>query len=127
MLYELTDEEDYYLHGLCHLLTIALHRRTGLPPYATLDRDDWTEETVLVHAYVRDGEDGIDVRGRFDLDTIVDTFPTSRPFEVKISEQELILLGGGSPAVDETSGQCRNAAHALSTFICVSGSRSGRH
>lgn len=102
---ELTDDEEAFLHGRCHLLAIALHRATGLPLHATLDVDEWTERTVLVHAYVKEGDEGIDIRGRFPLETIEDDFPVNQPFETEISEADLMHLGSGKRIAIKENGK----------------------
>lgn len=101
----LTDDEEGFLHGRCHLLAIVLHRATGLPLHATLDIDEWTERTVLVHAYIKDGDEGIDIRGRFSLDTIEDDFPVNQPFETEISEADLMHLGTGKRIAINENGK----------------------
>jgi hypothetical protein len=93
---ELSDEEAGFLHGNCHLFAVALHRLTGLPLRAILDVDMWTEQTVLAHAFVVDGEQAIDIRGRIEMTDVGDEFETNDPWETDISEQDLLLLGNGN-------------------------------
>lgn len=102
---ELTSDEIEFLHSRCHLLAIALHKMTGLPLHATLDVDEWTERTVLVHAYVKDGDDGVDIRGRFSVETIEDDFPVNQPFETEISEVDLMHLGSGKRIAINENGK----------------------
>lgn len=107
---ELTRDEEEHLHGKCHLFAIALHRLTGLPLAATLDVDMWTERTVLVHAYVIDGEQAIDVRGRFAVDTIDEDFEVNDHWDVvNISEEDLMLLGSRRRKVNESGAGYRKA------------------
>lgn len=107
---ELTRDEEEHLHGKCHLFAIALHRLTGLPLAATLDVDMWTERTVLVHAYVMDGDQGIDVRGRFAVDTIDGDFEVNDHWDVvNISEENLMLLGSRRRKVNESGAGYRKA------------------
>jgi hypothetical protein len=102
---ELSDEDARFLHGNCHLFAVAMHHLTGLPLRAVLDVDMWTEQTVLVHAFVVDGEQAIDIRGRIDLADIAEEFETNDPWETDISEQDLLLLGNGNPnlSTDESA------------------------
>lgn len=107
---ELTRDEEEHLHGKCHLFAIALHRLTGLPLAATLDVDMWTERTVLVHAYVLDGDHAIDVRGRFAVDTIDEDFEVNDHWDVvNISEEDLMLLGSRRRKVNESGANYRKA------------------
>jgi hypothetical protein len=107
---ELSRDEEEHLHGKCHLFAIALHRLTGLPLAATLDVDMWTERTVLVHAYVMNGDQAIDVRGRFAIDTIEQDFEVNDHWDVVgISEEDLMLLGSRRRKVNESGPGYRKA------------------
>jgi hypothetical protein len=107
---ELNRDEEEHLHGKCHLFAIALHRLTGLPLAATLDIDMWSERTVLVHAYVMDGDQVIDVRGRFETDTIEQDFEVNDHWEaLGISEEDLMLLGSRRRKVNENGPAFRKA------------------
>ncbi len=107
---ELTRDEEEHLHGKCHLFAIALHRLTGLPLAATLDVDMWTERTVLVHAYVMDGDQAIDVRGRFAVDTIDEDFEVNDHWDVvNIPEEDLMLLGSRRRKLNESGPAYRKA------------------
>jgi hypothetical protein len=107
---DLTRDELEHLHGKCHLVAIALHRLTGLPLSATLDVDMWTERTVLVHAYVKNGDLGVDVRGQFDIETISDEFEVNDHWDVMdIPEEDLMLLGSRRRAIKENSPSYRKA------------------
>lgn len=107
---ELKRDEEEHLHGKCHLLAIALHRLTGLRLAATLDVDVWTERTVLVHAYVLDGDQAIDVRGRFSPETIGEDFEVNESWSVvDIDEEDLMLLGSRRRKVNESGPTYRKA------------------
>jgi hypothetical protein len=107
---ELNRDEEEHLHGKCHLFAIALHRLTGLPLAATLDVDMWSERTVLVHAYVMNGDQAIDVRGRFAIDTIDQDFEVNDHWDVTgISEEDLMLLGSRRRKVNESGPGYRKA------------------
>lgn len=114
---ELTRDELEFLHGKCHLYAIALHRLTGLPLAATLDVDMWTERTVLVHAYVLEETGGIDVRGRFQLDTIEQDFEVNDPWDVVISEEDVMLLGSRRRLVNENSPAYKKAIAYAETMV----------
>jgi hypothetical protein len=107
---ELNRDEEEHLHGKCHLFAIALHRLTGLPLAAMLDVDMWSERTVLVHAYVMNGDQAIDVRGRFPIDTIDQDFEVNDHWDVTgISEEDLMLLGSRRRKVNESGPGYRKA------------------
>ena len=107
---ELTETEEMFLHGKCHLFAIALHRLTGLPLAATLDVEPWSERTVLVHAYVIDGDDRIDVRGRFGLEDIGELFEVAEPWETPIGAEDLMLIGTGRRRLNDNGRDFRKAA-----------------
>lgn len=99
---ERSELEEEFLHGKCHLLAVALHELTGLPIGAYLDTCIETERTVLVHAFVVDGETGIDIRGRLNVDDILeDEFDTFEPEFVMLSREDVLLLGHGRRAVSQ--------------------------
>ncbi len=99
---ERTELEEEFLHGKCHLLAVALHELTGYPIGAYLDTDIETERTVLVHAFVVDGEDGIDVRGRMPIDDIIEEeFDTFEPEFVTLTREDVLLLGHGRRTISQ--------------------------
>lgn len=106
----LTNFELPYLYGRSHHLAIALHRITGLPLFATFDVDDWTQQYSFIHAYVKDGEEGIDIRGRFPIATIKNYYPLNNPFEAEIDEEYLMFLGSGKTTALLENGKVYAAA-----------------
>jgi hypothetical protein len=99
---EISELEEEFLHGKCHLLAVALHELTGLPIGAYLDTDIETERTVLVHAFVVDGDDGIDIRGRLPINAIIeDEFDTFDPEFVMLSREDVLLLGHGRRTISQ--------------------------
>lgn len=121
LLDELDQDAERLLHGECHLFAIAINRITGLPVAAYLDEDDEVEGAVLAHAFVVDGDDAIDVRGRVPLAEVLDEFEVNEPwFEHDISVEMLMTLGEGSDGLDETSDRwlnaCRHAAEVADSL-----------
>lgn len=99
---ERSEQEEEFLHGKCHLLALALQELTGLPIGAYLDTDIETERSVLVHAFVVDGDDGIDIRGRLPIDDIIeDEFDTFEPEFVILSREDVLLLGHGRRTISQ--------------------------
>lgn len=98
----LNGEEEEFLHGKCHLLAVALHELTGLPMGAYLDEatvernGEDLELIVLVHAFVVDGDEAIDIRGRVPLEEVVDDeFEFFEPWFVNPTAEDLFSLGEG--------------------------------
>nr|WP_250807795.1 hypothetical protein [Neorhizobium tomejilense] len=120
----LTDEELEYLHGKCHLLAIALHDITGFPMRAYLDTawvekgDEEIEMVVLVHAFVVDGEEAIDVRGRVPLDDVLgDYFEiATEEWIVEPTEEDLFKLGEGRHRVSK-NGERYLAAYRMAESL----------
>jgi hypothetical protein len=99
---ERTDEEELMLHGRCHLFAVAMSEQTGHPIGAYLDTDLETGRTVLVHAFVVDGDEGIDIRGRIPIDDIIeDEFDTFEPEFVMLSREDVLRLGHGRPTISD--------------------------
>jgi hypothetical protein len=105
----LSEEEEVYLHGRCHLFAIALARLTGFELQAYLDVDDEVDRPVLCHAFVRDGDDILDVRGRLPFSDVLDEFDSNDPWLVDITEDELMLLGTGRRAFNENGRHFKKA------------------
>lgn len=120
---ELTESEEEHLHGRCHLLAVALHEATGLPLGAYLDEawvdtaDGGVEMTVLVHAFVVDGTDAIDIRGRVPLDEVLDEFDFNGPWLVTPSPSDLFVLGEGRRNVSRKNPRFREAATHAEAII----------
>lgn len=97
----LSDSEEEHLHGRCHLIAVALHEATGLPLGAFLDEtwvetnDGGVEMVVLVHAFVVDGEDAIDIRGRIPMEDVLDEFDFNEPWLVNPTVSDLLVIGEG--------------------------------
>lgn len=86
---------DDLLHGHCHLLAVALHRFSRLPIMAYVEPDFETEEaTVLIHAFVADGDEVIDARGRSSLKDVLDGFDYWAEDLVEMTEAEVLEIGG---------------------------------
>lgn len=113
----LSHDEFDYLHGKCHLLAIALHDITGLPMGAYLetrfhDHHDISRGYVaLVHAFVIDGYDAIDIRGRIPFgDVLKDSFHIfTKEWFVLPTEQDLFKLGCGRRRVSKKRERYREA------------------
>lgn len=113
-MHELTEEEELLLHGHCHLLAIAMHEQTGLSLVAYVESDFETETTVLVHAFVLDGDHAIDIRGRIPLDDVLIDFVFFEPELIEISRDDLLLLGSGNQTPDPNDvDKAQSAAKSL--------------
>lgn len=65
---ELTEIEQQYLHGSCHLFAIKISQLYGFPLHLLVDFDEDIQSPVLVHAYnITNDNQAIDVRGSFDF------------------------------------------------------------
>jgi len=96
---DLDEADEAFLHGECHLLTVALHRLSGLPLHAYLDTDMEVEGPVLAHAFVVDEEGhAVDIRGRTPLDHALDGFDTMEPWLAEITVEELMGLAEADDA-----------------------------
>lgn len=113
----LTDEEEVFLHGRCHLFAIALSRTTGLPLQAYLDVDDDVEGPVLCHAFVRDGDHILDVRGRIPFADALDEFDSNEPWLVEIAEEDLMHLGSGQRLLDVEDDHFRRASVLAAVLV----------
>ncbi len=98
----LDGEQTEFLHGKCHLLAVALHELTGLPMGAYLDEalveknGEDVEMVVLLHAFVVDGDDAIDMRGRVPIeDVLTGEFDFNDPWFVNPTSADLFSLGEG--------------------------------
>jgi hypothetical protein len=110
--------EEEFLHGRCHLLAVALHELTGLPIGAYLDTDIESGGTVLVHAFVVEGDDGIDVRGRITVDDILDDeFDTFDPEFAMLSKESVFLLGHGRRSISQRNRNFMIAKRLAATII----------
>ncbi|MCV9964196.1 hypothetical protein OIU34_20130 [Pararhizobium sp. BT-229] len=115
---ERTDDEELMLHGRCHLFAVALSELTGLPIGAYLDTDIETERTVLVHAFVVDGDIGIDIRGRVPLDDIIEgEFDTFEPELVMISREDVLLLGHGRGTISQRNPELLVAKRLAASLV----------
>ena len=115
---ERTELEGEFLHGKCHLLAVALHELTGYPIGAYLDTDIETERTVLVHAFVLDADDGIDIRGRMPSDDIIeDEFDKFEPEFVVLSREDVLLLGHGRRTISQKNVDLVTARQLAASLI----------
>lgn len=115
------------LHGGCHLFAVALSELTGQPIGAYLDTDIETERTVLVHAFVVDGDDGIDVRGRIPIDDIIeDEFETFEPEFVMLSREDVLLLGHGRRTISQKNADLVTARQLAASLVDRLDTSSGR-
>jgi hypothetical protein len=113
-----TDEEELMLHGRCHLFAVAMNELTGYPIGAYLDTDIETERTVLVHAFVVDGDYGIDIRGRTPIDDIINgEFDTFNPEFVLLSRENVLLLGHGRRTISQKNPELVTARKLALTLI----------
>lgn len=111
-------DAERLLHGECHLFAIALQRLTGLPIAAYLDTDDEVEGVVLVHAFLLDGDDAIDVRGSIPLDEVIEEFDANDPWLIEGMPMEELLAIGEGGAIDETGERWSNALkHAYEVAV----------
>ena len=105
----LSRDEEEFLHGKCHLLAVALNELTGLPLGAYLDEawvetpDGHVEMVVLVHAFVVDGDEAIDIRGRVPLEDVLEEFDFSEPWFVNPSVPDLVSLGEGRKKIGKNN------------------------
>lgn len=115
---ERTEEEELMLHGRCHLFAVAMSDLTGYPIGAYLDTDIDTDGTVLVHAFVVDGEDGIDIRGRMPIaDIIEDEFDTFQPEFTMMSREDVLLLGHGRRSISDRNRELITARKLAAALV----------
>jgi hypothetical protein len=96
----IADKHPDLLYGRCATFAIALHRLTGLPIYGLVGYDEEVGKEVLIHAYVKDGDTRIDVKGPRDLDEITADFDNDPAIadagEVPLTESRVAKLATGS-------------------------------
>ena len=115
---ELTEDEEIMLHGHCHFMALALHEATGFKLAAYLEFDDDIGRTALVHAFVVDGDEAIDVRGRMPLSDILEgEFQCFEPDLVEFSREELLLLGFGRKSVSSNNPDFRRAKRIAADLL----------
>ncbi|MCS4088448.1 hypothetical protein [Rhizobium sp. BK176] len=116
--HERTDDEELMLHGRCHLFAVAMSELTGHPIGAYLDTDLETGGTVLVHAFVVDGDDGIDIRGRMPIDDIIeDEFDTFEPEFALLSREDVLLLGHGRRTISDRNRELSRARQLAAALV----------
>ena len=96
----IVDKHPDLLYGRCATFAISLRRLTGLPIYGLVGYDEEVGKEVLIHAYVRDGDARVDVKGARSLEEIVADFdddPASADAgEVPLTESRVAKLATGS-------------------------------
>jgi hypothetical protein len=96
----IADKYPDLLYGRCATFAIALRRLTGLPIYGLVGYDEETDTDVLIHAYVRDDDTRVDVKGPRDLDEITADFDNDPAItaaeEVPLTESRVAQLATGS-------------------------------
>jgi len=96
----IADKHPDFLYGRCVTFAIALRKLTGLPLYGLLGIDEDTGKEVLIHAYVKDGEERVDVKGPRSLDEIISDFLDDPAiidaYEVPLTEGRAAKLATGS-------------------------------
>lgn len=100
----LRSKHPEYETGLCHVLAIALHEKTGLPLGAIIDYDPNIKSIALVHAFVFYKDN---------FATMLDMFPTFDPDVIEIEEKKLVRLGGefSSTTLSEARGVADKVLH----------------
>lgn len=107
---ELTDDEGIMLHGHCHFFALAMHELTGYPLAAYVEYDMDIDRYALVHAFVVDGEDAIDVRGRMPAaDIIKDEFDFWEPELITPTREVLLMYGFGRKSVSPNNKDFKRA------------------
>lgn len=115
---ELTDDEELMLHGHCHFFAVAMHELTGLPLAAYIDYDMDIDRYALVHAFVVDGPDAIDIRGRMPLkDIIAGEFEVWEPEYVDASREELLKFGFGRKSVSANNPDFKRAMRLAKSVL----------
>jgi len=96
----IVDKHPDLLYGRCATFAIALRRLTGLPIYGLVGYDEEAGTEVLIHAYVKDGDTRVDVKGPRDLDEIIADFDNDPAIadagEVPLTESRVAKLATGS-------------------------------
>lgn len=110
---------ELWLYGACDLFAVALHRLTGLPLAAYIEFDEEMQATVLIHAFVRDGDTAIDAAGRSDVDDVAADYPCTDPELVALTETELLSLGGGDRRSPGERAKAEADAAALATHLAL--------
>lgn len=96
----ITDKHPELLYGRCATFAIALSRLTGLPIYGLVGHDDEVGTEVLIHAYVKDGDVCVDVKGPRSFDAIMEDFDNDPAVadaeEVHLTESRVSKFATGS-------------------------------
>lgn len=123
---DLHETPGMLLHGSCHLMALALHETTGLPIGAVLGGYDG--KAWLVHAFVADGDDAIDVKGRRGIDEMLQEFLDDGSFDasdvVLATVEEIVRLGEGRKRIRKSSLPLLAEARAAAPMIAAIASAS---
>lgn len=95
----ISEANEKYLHGECHIFALALSEVSGRPCAALMDYDHDIGGDCLVHAFVTDWPGIIDIKGlrQFGIAQAREEFPCSdEASAVVVSTECLLGLGEGS-------------------------------